>query len=288
MPSPVDESELRWPWDRPISVLTVLLNFGLIAAAILLVAYGSQWMESYPFLAKRIEQLRVVAIAAIVALPGVVILRNARRGNIRGNSVRVSRDQFPEIYGILERQCQKLGVTKLPELYLSDASDESHAFSAWSRNYIVLGTDYLGPVQESLGTIEFFLGRQIGAMRLGYAKWWNELLMWYVLKLPLISLPVRKARVLSQDRYGAFLAGGSIRPLIVLVTGRLLSRAVNVDGYLDQVGKYGGLWDRVGAWTAKAPPLARRVKALQEAGLLREEPEGSASVHTVSDAVRGS
>ena len=73
------------------------------------------------------------------------------------------------------------------------------------------------------------------------------------------------------------LARNALRPLILQASGRLLGPAVSAEDYLDQVREYGGVWDRVGTVGVKSPPLAKRVKALEEAGLLREELEGKQS-----------
>jgi hypothetical protein len=215
----------------------------------------------------------MLAIAAIVAPPVIGLIRNARRGSVRGNSIQLSPDQFPEIYGILVEQCEKLGITEIPELYLSNTADESHAFSAWKRNYIVLSTDNLGDFEESHDVIAFFLGRQVGAIHLGHTTWWNELLLWYVLKMPWISLPVRKARAFSEDCYGAFLAPWGLRALLLLAAGRHMTPAVNLESYFEQMKQYGGLWDRVAAFGADSSPVAKRVKALHEAGILRWDSE---------------
>lgn len=269
----VEESQLRYRWERPISVASVLVNLSIMIAAIAIVTYGSEWLAFHPFLAKRMEELRMAAIAAVLAPPAIAIMRNARRGSIRGNSIRLSSDQIPEIYRILEKQCERLGITETPELYLSNTADESHAFSSWKRNFIVLSTDNLGAFEESHDVIAFFLGRQIGAIRLGHVTWWNELLLWYILKLPWISLPVRKARAYSEDCYGAFLSPHGLRALLLLAAGRHLTRTVNIQSYLQQVSEYGGLWDRAAAFGAETSPIARRVKALHEAGLLRWDDE---------------
>ncbi|HET6616284.1 MAG TPA: hypothetical protein VFH69_00570 [Gemmatimonadota bacterium] len=238
--------------------------------AIVLLTHGAEWLEEYPRLAKRADELKMLAVAAVLAPPAIAVIRNARRGLVRGRDVRLSRDQIPEIYGILELQCEKLGMTQIPDLYVSHSADESNAFSTWKQNFIVLSTDYLGPLEESHDTIAFFLGRQLGAIRLGHAKWWNELLLWYVLKIPLVSAPVQKARTLSLDRYGAFLSRAGLRPLIILATGRHMGRVVDFHGYLNQVGEFGSFWDRVGEIGRKTPALAKRVRALQEAGLLEQ------------------
>ena len=265
-----EESRLRWPTERSLFIASVLFNLILMVLAILLLTYGAVWLEKYPRLAERADELKMLAVAAVLAPPAITVIRNARRGLVRGRDVRLSRDQIPEIYQLLELQCGKLGMPQLPELYISHSADQSNAFSAWKQDFIVLSTDYLGPLEESHDAIAFFLGRQIGAIRLGHAKWWDELLLWYVLKIPLARAPVQRARTLSLDRYGAFLSRAGLRPLMILATGRHMGRVVNSQNYMKQVDEFGGFWDRVGEIGRKTPALTKRVRALREAGLLEQ------------------
>lgn len=129
----VDESTLRDPLERPTFIASVALNFLLMALALALVFYDPGWLKSHVFLSKQITFLRILAITALVGIPLLVLNRNRREAAIRGNSVRLSDRQFPEIYAILKDHCRRLGMSELPELFVTGSKIQpfSHTFSSY-------------------------------------------------------------------------------------------------------------------------------------------------------------
>ena len=154
--------------------MSVALNFLVLGAATALAVYGGVWLEARPVVGKYVTELRAAAIALVVAGPALVFLRNTRRVYARGNSVRLSRGQFPMVFDILEDQCRKLGMQRVPELYLSDHAipEPARADSAWQREYIVPGTRFLEHrLEATRDVIAFTLGHELGRLRLGHATW---------------------------------------------------------------------------------------------------------------------
>jgi len=266
-----DESDLRHPGDKYIFIASVVLNIGLMSAAVYLVANGSDWIKSHPFLGKWAEHLRTLAIFAILALPASVLVRNSRRGLIRQNSVRLSKSQFAQIYDLLDSQCRKLGLMAAPELYITNSaiSGPAMAFSSWKRDYIVLGQSIVESDAKANGdVVAFIMGRELGRIRLGYTRLWKEALLTYVLKIPYLNIPITRVRTYSCDRYGAFLAPEGVRGLVIAACGRRLLPDVNLEDYIKQAEQRWGLWTRVAGAVAEKPPVLRRLKTLYQAGLL--------------------
>jgi hypothetical protein len=242
-----------------------------MAAAVYLFANTPDWLTSHPVLRKPLEQLRTLAIIAIFALPAAVIIRNERRVSIRGNSIRLSTDQFASLYGLLQSHCTKLGLTTTPELYITNSAirEPAQAFSSWKRSYIVMNQSIVDPALESGGDVmAFILGRELGRIRLGYTRLWTEILLTYVLRIPYLNIPITRVRAYSCDRYGAFLAPDGVRGLVVSVCGRRLLQNVNVEDYIRQSALHEGLWSRIASTVTEKPPVLYRLKALYEAGLL--------------------
>jgi hypothetical protein len=119
--------------------------------------------------------------------------------------------------------------------------------------------------------IAFLLARELGSLRQGHTRWWNEALLAYVVRIPLLRRPLRRVRAFSRDRYAAFLVPEGLRGLLVLASGRRQLPNVNVSAWLEQVREYRGFWAELsGAWR-ETPHVADRVKALYAAGLFRVE-----------------
>lgn len=282
----MDESRLRHPLERPITLASFLINVLLFAAAILLVKYGGDWLQAHPVLAKYSKELQTLAGAMLFSPVAVAFLRNTRRAAIRANAARVAADQFPEILAVLDQQCAALGVHPAPELYVwDDAPDSSSASSAWKTHYIVIKAK---PVPKDLSAgrdiIEFMVGRELGRIRLGHTRWWDELLTTYVVKIPILRNPLLQIRMLSQDRYGARLASSALRGLVMHATGPGLIDQTNLAAFVRQARASRSFWQAVAGLIRSQPHLALRIRALSNAGFL--EPGRESASRSLGGATR--
>lgn len=265
------ESQLRHPGERWLFAAFAILNICLMGATVFIVLEGSSWLSGHPLLAQYRGRVRLLAIAAVFLIPATAFLRNTRHALVRGKSIALSPQQVPKIHAILERHCQKLGIQQLPELYISDMSmrTPARAYRSWKCDYIVLSSKFLQPnLEPMLPVVAFWLGREIGRLRLRHSTWPTEALLSYVDKIPHLSNPLRRVFTYSEDRYGAFLAPEGLPGLIGIASGRRMLLEVNVSDYLKQVTVYGGVWSELAALTEAEPTTAQRIKALFDAGLL--------------------
>jgi hypothetical protein len=266
-----DESQLRHPAERPLFLAFAVLNVLLMAAAVFIVLSDSNWLRAHPHLA---GYIRVLAIGAVFGIPAIVFLRNTRHALVRGKSIALSPQQLPQIYAILQRHCERLGIDPLPELYVSDMkmAQPARAYRSWKCDHIVLSSKFLQPnLQPMLPVFAFWLGREIGRLRLEHTTWATEFLVTYVAKIPYLSNPLRHVFTYSEDRYGAFLAPEGLPGLIGVASGRRILPEVNASDYLKQVRRYGGIWARLATMTEPEPPVSQRIKALFETGLWNTE-----------------
>jgi hypothetical protein len=266
-----DESQLRHPAERPLFLAFAVLNVLLMAAAVFIVLSDSNWLRAHPHLA---GYIRVLAIGAVFGIPAIVFLRNTRHALVRGKSIALSPQQLPQIYAILQRHCERLAIDPLPELYVSDMNmtQPARAYRSWKCDHIVLSSKFLQPnLQPMLPVFAFWLGREIGRLRLAHATWATEFLVTYVAKIPYLSNPLRHVFIYSEDRYGAFLAPEGLPGLIGVASGRRILPEVNASDYLKQVKLYGGIWARLATMTEPEPPVSQRIKALFETGLWNTE-----------------
>jgi hypothetical protein len=275
----VEEAGLRHPWERAIFFASVLLNLGIMVGAFFLLRTAHDWLREHPLVAKTLKHVELLAIAAVFAPPAIVLVRNARRGFILGNTVRVSKQQIPEMYAILEAQCLRLGLDHMPDLHVSDQAIElpAHAYSVWQQEYIVITQRFAEPTPDTnRDVVSFMLASELGRIRLGHTRWWYELALAYVIRIPYLRNPMTQVEILSQDRYGAFLEPGAVRGLIAQASGRRMLQVVNIPDYLKQTREYGGVWAFLSNLTRSTPHVAYRIQALWKAGLL-ESPGGLAT-----------
>jgi hypothetical protein len=246
----IDESSLRYPLERPIFIASVIFNFLLTGIAITLIVYEPAWVKAHPILSKEVALLRALAITALIGIPLLVLNRNRREASIRGDSVHLSNRQFPEIYAILRDHCRKLGMTEVPELFLTGGSIQPFwkTFFSWREKYIVIHQIIFDiDDRKTMDVISFLLAHELGAIRLNHTAVWNEMLLTYISALKWFRNPLERVRTYSRDRYGAALTPTGFRGLLINATGRRLMDQVDVEEYFLQSRKYGGLWAKINA-----------------------------------------
>jgi hypothetical protein len=277
------ESRLRHPLELPVFIGSIVFNIGLMVLAYFVVSLGWDWLKDHPVLAGSAKQIRALAIAAIFAPPAIAVIRNVRRGFVRGNSVRLSRDQVPLIHELLERHCRALNLEKVPDLYLGDRviRAPAQAFSTFRTDFIVVNPRYIERKPEkSKRVLSFALGREIGRMRLRHTTWWYEMVVAYVINIPYLKNPMTQVQTLSHDRYGAYLEPKPLPGLIILASGRRLLKEIATDDFVRDAREYGGFWALVSNFAQPSPHISYRIKELMKAGLIdpaRAEPKESKS-----------
>jgi hypothetical protein len=275
----VDPSRLRHPMERPIFIVSVLLNIALLLAAVFLLATGAEWLTRHPRVAKYVDEIRAAGIAAVLAPFVLTFTRNRGHAAVHANSVRLSRTQIPEIHDDFERMCATLGMARVPELYVSETAIKSPAesHSAWHVDYVVLDDRYL---QADLAAVRdvyrFFLARELGRIHLGHTTWLDDILLAYVVRVPFLRNPLMHVRTYSHDRYAAYLAPDSIRGLVIQAAGRRVLNRVDVDAFVRQALELHGWWARAASMMTGLPRVAYRIQQLEHAGLLRHDAAGAA------------
>lgn len=265
----IDESKLRHPLEVPVFIASVIVNFALMAAAIVLAFHTPDWVKTHPVLGKEVSLLRFLAVTALIGIPLLVLRRNQREAAVRGNSVRLSREQFPEIYAILEDHCRRLRMDYVPELFLTGATIPpfSKAYSSWHEDFIILHQNlFLANVHESADIASFTLAHELGAIRLRHTLVRNEMLLTYVSALKWLRVPLNRVRTFSCDRYGATLAPTGFRGLLIHAVGLRLMGQVNIEEYLEQARRYGGFWARINNVVETEPEVLARLRQLHLAG----------------------
>lgn len=276
--APIDESSLRDPLEQPVFFASVIFNFVLMGIAIALIFYQPEWAKVHPVIGKDISFLRVLAITALVGIPLLVLNRNRQESSVRGNSIRVSGSQFPEVYAVLLDHCRRLGMTEIPELFISSSSIQpySRAFTSWRERYIVLHQIVFDiDDRKTMDVISFLIGHELGAIRLNQTAIWNEMLLTYVSAIKWLRHPLERVRTFSRDRYGATLAPTGFRGLLINAIGRRLMDHVDLDDFFAQMRNYGGFWSGLNVFFETRPQVLTRLRRLRRAGYQyrpRDEP----------------
>jgi Zn-dependent protease with chaperone function len=186
-------------------------------------------------------------------------------GYLRGNGVRISEHQFPEVYEIYKKKVAELGLAREPAFYLVEAGGSLNAFATrmFFRDYVVMYSDLVeAAYEEGEKAVAFVIGHELAHIARGH-------LLKGALTFPMIILfPLRlawmRACEYTCDEVGARLAGeGAETGLTILAAGKRLYRRIDVDRYSDEASREGGFWVWLAQVMSSHPHLPRRIRALR-------------------------
>lgn len=210
--------------------------------------------------------------APFVAL-GVVIGHAFFLARVTGHSIRVGSRQLPELYKRVENAASKLGLERMPEVYVTTGGGILNAFATrlFSRNFVILNAEILdacesvdaerGPGEPS--AVDFIIGHEIGHLALGHLSW--NWLLWPAKLFPLLGPAYSRACEYSCDACGLAVVEDvetSSRALAVLAAGGRQARKVSIDALMEQRHDTGALVMALVELNSTHPFLSKRVAAL--------------------------
>jgi hypothetical protein len=267
-PSRASVEWLRCPGEHAALAVCIASNVFLVLLAWTIILAGSDWLDAHPFVATHHSWVRALALSGAIAFPALPLTRHLALHAPRSNGVRVGKAQFPELQDQLLLACRKLGVRRVPELYLGRGVEgPSAAYSTWWRSVIVLNAD-LVPThwKEGLDWLSFAMAGALGAVRLGHTRWWVALLTGYAGSVTGLSSALLIKRTFSRDRCAAFVFPEGVRGLVVEAVGKDAVANVSISRFVEQSKDCRGTWDFLAALWRKSPPIAVRAAALYDAG----------------------
>jgi len=212
-----------------------------------------------------------LAYSAVVAV-AVMMAHALLLAHVTGNGVRVSSAQLPDIYQKVQEASRKLGLTKVPEVYIVQAGGILNAFATklLSRRFVIIYSDLLdacdvGP-PGSVTELDFIIGHEIGHLAAGHLAW-----QWFLLPariIPLLGPAYSRAREYTCDLCGHAVVDNlevSSRALTILAAGGRAGRKVNLDLFVEQVADTGRFWMAIFELNASHPFLSKRVAAIRVA-----------------------
>jgi Zn-dependent protease with chaperone function len=265
MSSPVRQSHPRitiepWPTERPLFVLALLVSLTV-------------WV---------VATVTVVGLvyAAMFGL-FLFVMHLGFIAYVRGNAVRLSPDQFPELYEAVVRLADRIGLRPMPEVYLMQAGGSLNAFATrfLRAHMVVLFSDLLDACGDNAAARDMIIAHELGHVHRGHLRWHWVLLPAHL--IPFLAPALSRAREYTCDRYGMAGAGGTdgaLLGLAILSAGGRHGPLVNRRVFVAQRAALNTGWMTIGEWLSTHPPLAKRMLALDpslSAGAPRLRPVGA-------------
>jgi len=279
--------QLRNPYEIPLYILSVLVNLLIISFILigaLLLGYLNV-LAGEPLSGPAVDAIRVAFLALLLLVPGLVVYRQLTRAGTRGSAVRLSPRQFPDIYAVKDDFARRLNLRRDPEFYVMSGNGALNAFAAstFGYDFVVIHSElFSNTYEKNENALAFIIGHELGHLRLGHTRLWYQLSTAYVDRVPLLRGFLSRARELSCDRHGAYLAPQGEEGLVLLAAGRYVYKQVDVEQLLEQAQRFRGFWPTVAQLPQSHPFTVRRIRVLHDAGFFEAPTENPSTEGVVT------
>ena len=211
--------------------------------------------------------LSIAGIFIILAILAVSLLFSALMiGNIRLNGVKIGANQFPLIYRTVEDLCMKMGIPKVPDIFVIQSGGVLNAFATrfFGRNMVVVYSEIFDLIeQHAEDELNFVLAHELAHIKRNHLGKMMFILpsMW----IPGIAEMYLRSCEYTCDRYAAYYTGNhqaAKNSLTILAIGKRLFRQVNKTEYLDQVNQEKGFFVWLAEVLSTHPPLPKRINEI--------------------------
>ena len=189
-------------------------------------------------------------------------------GHLRGNSVKLTPTQFPELFKILKSHCQKLGMSSTPDTYVMQGNGILNAFAAriFRNNLVILNSGVVELIADNeFDVVSFIIGHELGHIKRGHVSFKQILTFPASLIIFPLRLAYSRAREYTCDNIGYNLCpAGAVNGILFICAGAKLYKKVNVKELFLSLDANSGFATRVAEFFSTHPLLIKRVRALND------------------------
>lgn len=247
--SPIDINLIRDSWEKPAFYMLIILSLITLIIAIYTVFF---------------------IIFILFFLIFSVFAEIFFLAMIRANAVQLSKEQYPDIYQMVEEYCEKLGLIPIPEIYiLQQTMLNAFAAKILRRRIVVLYSELVEAMiyEGNLKQLGFVIGHELGHHAAGHVRWYGILSAGSIFFPPLFYLWSRAAEY-TCDRIGYLCVEDNEtakQGLTKLMVGKRLAALINYDEIEKQrknVTKSTAVI--ILEWFMTHPHLVNRVKQIEQ------------------------
>jgi Zn-dependent protease with chaperone function len=248
------------PSPQEVRYYKISLITSLLVYSILFFALVASFFDSITF------GLGMIFFAAVVGVVLFILKRvivGMFLGNLKGNSVRINEEQFPELFEIVKFQVQTLQLKEIPHIYLVHGQLNAFVIKMARKKYLTLFSE---TVETSLKgdkeALKFIIGHELGHLQRKHLS--QNLLLLPALTIPLLRQAYSRGCEYTCDRYGYhFSAKGAFDGLLMLTTSKELYKKVVIDKMIEAAEDENSFWLWLSEKFFSHPHLVNRLKILK-------------------------
>lgn len=186
----------------------------------------------------------------------------------KASALKITEQNFPEVYAIVCEQARKLGMKKVPEVYVIQANGVLNAFSTFclSKQYITVNAEIFEVAyreHHDLDSLSFIIAHEMSHIYFGHAKLMYNLGILFANALPVFGTTASRAREYSCDRLAQRITGNDgIDSMFMLMVDRHIYKMVDKADYIKNAEEQKGLFLWVSNLLADHPVACKRIPAL--------------------------
>ena len=214
-----------------------------------------------------IVTLSIIGIGIALVILAFILFSNAiMLGSIRGNGVRVSEQQFPDVYERVVELAEKMELKKVPDVFVIHSEGAFNAFATrfFGRNMVVIYSEVFELAREQGDKeLDFIIAHELTHVQRRHV--WKSILTLPAAFVPFLSQAYSRACEYTCDRSAAYYiqdGPAAKRALTILSIGKGLYKEVNDFAYLEQIHSE----SNAAVWFAEVlsthPLLPKRIQAV--------------------------
>lgn len=211
--------------------------------------------------------LSVVGIGIALLLFGLVLFTNAIMiGNIRGNGVRISEKQFPEVYERVVSLSKAMHLKAVPDVFVIHSEGAFNAFATrfFGRNMVVVYSEVFELAREQGGKeLDFIIAHELAHIKRRHV--WKSILVMPAKFIPFLSEAYSRACEYTCDRKAAYYiqdGEAAKQALTILSIGKVLYKEINESAFLEQIHSESNVAVWFSEITSSHPNLPKRIQAV--------------------------
>lgn len=191
-------------------------------------------------------------------------------GYLRGNAIIINEKQFSEVYEIAQKLTIKLGLNKMPDIYVTQSGGMLNAFATkfLSKHFVVIYSDVLElAYKEGREALEFIVCHEFTHIKRNHVQ--KHMFIFPATVIPFLSQAYSRACEYTCDAISSYLCPqGAVKGLLVLAAGKNLYKNVDVYEFINNSNRNSGFWTWFAEIFQTHPHLYRRLEeATRASGL---------------------
>ncbi|NOR47135.1 MAG: M48 family metalloprotease [Methanosarcinaceae archaeon] len=196
------------------------------------------------------------------------------KAEIFGNSVKVSENQYPEIYNIVQECSKSLNLSAIPDVFIINSSGTTNAIAIrfLSKKFVLLYSELVDLMifnKQDMGMdeLKMIIGHELAHHAAGHTSPLKNILLSPAMFIPFLGNAYSRACELTADRIGAAFTQdmeASKRALVALACGSdALAGETNIESFLQQEKDVPSIAGFISELYSSHPRMTIRIKELK-------------------------